>query len=322
MQQSSSTVTPHQNGYMMRRFIIAASAVFLAALSMSAQTTGDEFNSRYESLVKRVGYDGIGVETLLNKWEAAFPEDENMLVGKFNYYLGKSVRSEVVEKTQERFMGEKPFLSLKDSLGNDIHYFQESFYEDSLFAMSSQAIDKAIKLFPDRLDLRFFKITALLAYEKESPDMATSALSSLIDYNGTSHPAWKYEGEAVDGELFESAIQEYCASLYSIGSPTSYESFRTLSEKMLKYSPDNSVFMTNLGTYYFIAKKDNKAALKYYNKVLKKEPDNYTAIKNSVLMARKDKNVKLEKKYLPMLVKYSPDEMERMTAKTRLDSLK
>ena len=306
---------------MMRKILIAAIAATMAAASLSAQTTSAEFKSRYENQVKRLGYDGIGVETLLNRWESAFPEDVDMLVGKFNYYLLKSESSELKARSQERFMGTKPVLVLKDSLGNDVNYFQESFYEDSLFAMSSQAIDKAIKLYPDRLDLRFCKITALMAYEKESPDMATSAISGLIDYDGASHPAWKFGDEAAEEDLFRTGIQEYCATLYSTGSPVAYESFRSLSEKMLKYHPDDAVFTTNLGTYYFVAKKDNKTALKYYNKVLKKEPDNYTAIKNSVLMARRDKNVKLEKKYLPMLVKYSPDETEKISASARLEAL-
>lgn len=306
---------------MMKKLFIMALAVFAAAITLSGQTTSEEFKSRYDNLTRRLGQDGIGVETLLDKWEKAFPEDIDMLVGKFNYYLAKSAYAEVVSKPQERFLGEKPVISLKDSLGNDVRYFQVTSYEDSLFAMSSQAIDKAIKLSPDRLDLRYCKITALLAYEKDSPDMATAALSSLIDYNGTSHPAWQYGDEPAEAGLFEDGIQEYCASLYSIGSPASFESFRSLSEKMLKYSPGSSVFMTNLGTYYFVARNDNKTAMKYYNKVLKKEPDNYTAIKNSVLMARKDKNLKLEKKYLPMLAKYSPDEAEKMSAQARLDAL-
>lgn len=306
---------------MMRRLWIAALAAIAAAAPLGAQSTSEEFNTRYENLVKHVGYDGVGVETVLNKWEAAFPDDDDMLVGKFNYYLTKSSYSEIVKKDQDRFMGEKPVVALKDSLGNDVNYFQESFFVDSLFAISSQTIDKAVKLYPDRLDLRFCKITALLAYEKESPDMATSALSALIDYDGTSHPLWKYGGEAAEKDLFITGIQEYCASLYTIGSGSSYESFRTLSEKMLKYHPDNTIFLSNLGTYYFIAKKDNKTAQKYYNKVLKKEPDNYTAIKNSVLMARRDKNTKLEKKYLPMLAKYSPDESEKIAAQARLDAM-
>ena len=48
-----------------------------------------------------------------------------------------------------------------------------------------------------------------------------------------------------------------------------------------------------------------------YNKVLKKNPDDYATIKNCVLLARNDKNVKLEKKYLPMLIRVTPDETEK-----------
>lgn len=305
----------------MKKLFVTVVVILSAVLSLPAQTTNEEFKTRYETQVKRLGYDGIGVETLLDRWEKAFPEDLDMLLGKYNYYLSKSVSSQIVPKDQDRFLGAKPMLSLKDSLGKDVKYFQENFYVDSLFALSSQAIDKAIKLFPDRLDLRIVKITSLIGYEKESPDMATSALSSLIDYDGTSHPVWKYGEETADKDLFSSAIQEYCATFYSIGSGTSYESFRTLSEKMLKYHPDNAVFMTNLGTWNFVVKKDNKAALKYYNKVLKMEPDNYTAIKNCVLMATRDKNVKLEKKYLPMLAKYGQSDAEKMSAQARIDAL-
>lgn len=305
----------------MKRIITAAIAVLGLSLSLAAQSSQTDFKARYETQVRRVGIDGLGVETLLERWEKAYPEDIDMLVGKFNYYLAKSMTTEMVVKDKDRFLGARPALSLKDSLGRDVNYFEETMYDDSLFAISSQAIDKAVKVSPDRLDLRFAKITALLGYEKESPDMSTMALSGLIDYDGTVHPSWKYGEEAADKILFESGIQEYCASLYSIGSPASFESFRTLSERMLKYSPNNTLFLTNLGTYHFVARKDNKTAMKYYSKVLKLEPDNYTAIKNSVLMARRDKNVKQERKYLPLLVKYGADETERMSAQARLDAL-
>ena len=306
---------------MKKRLIVTALAVFVAGASMSAQTT-EEFRTRYDNQVKRVGYSGLGVETILDRWENAFPEDEDMLVGRFNYFLDKSMSTEMVKKDQERFLGEKPVLTLKDSLGADVNWFQETFYDDELYAQASQAIDKAIKLYPDRLDLRFGKVTSLIAYEKETPDMATLTLSALIDYNGTSHPSWKFGSDVADKDIFESGIQEYCAALYSIGTPSSYASFRTLSEKMLKYSPDSPLFLSNLGTYYFVVLKDNKTATKYYNKVLKLDPGNYTAVKNLVLMARHDKNTKLEMKYLPLLVQYGATDVEKAAAKARLDALK
>lgn len=65
----------------------------------------------------------------------------------------------------------------------------------------------------------------------------------------------------------------------------------------------------------------NKTALKYYQKVIKSDPQNYTAVKNTVLMARRDKNVKLEKKYLPLLVKCAETENERAAAQRRLDQI-
>jgi tetratricopeptide (TPR) repeat protein len=305
----------------MKKYLLTLLLSATSCLALFAQDSAEAFRSRYDALVKRVGYDGVGVETLLDRWEKAFPEDPDMLGARFNYYLVKSASTEVRPKSQERFLGNRPVLVLKDSLGADVNYFQETFYEDSLFAMASQAIDQAVKLYPDRLDLRFSKITSLVGYEKESPDMATSALASLIDYNGTVHPSWKYGDEPAEKDIFEAGIQEYCASFYTIGSPTSYESFRSLSERMLKYDPKNPLFLSNIGTYYFIAKGDNKTARKYYDKVLKIDPSNYTAIKNSVLMARHDKNVKLEKKYLPMLVRYGADEGEKLAAQARLNSL-
>ena len=70
-----------------------------------------------------------------------------------------------------------------------------------------------------------------------------------------------------------------------------------------------------------VCKKDNKSALKYYNKVLKLSPNDYTAAKNCVLMARAEKDVKLEKKYLPILIRATEDEAERLSAEARLKSL-
>ena len=292
-----------------------------SCMSVFAQDSAEAFRSRYDALVKRVGLDGVGVETTLDRWEKAYPEDPDMLAARFNYYLLKSAASEIKPMQKDRFLGNRPVLVLKDSLGADVNYFQETVYSDSLFALASTAIDRAIKLHPDRLDLRFSKITALIGYEKESPDMATAALLALIDYDRTAHPSWKFGDDPATEDLFESGIQEYCATFYTIGSPASYESFKALSERMLKYAPKNTLFMSNLGTYYFVAKNDYKTARKQYDKVLKTDPSNYTAIKNSVLMARRDNNVKLEKKYLPMLAEYGADDAEKAAARARLTAL-
>ena len=116
-------------------------------------------------------------------------------------------------------------------------------------------------------------------------------------------------------------MQDCCFAFYQIGTPASYEAFKELSERMLEYYPDAYQYMTNIGSYYLVYKKDSKSALKMYNKVLKKHPDDYATIKNCVLLARNDKNVKLEKKYLPMLIRVTQDETEKASAQARLSAL-
>jgi tetratricopeptide (TPR) repeat protein len=165
------------------------------------------------------------------------------------------------------------------------------------------------------------KANAYIAYEQESPDMALAYLLSLADENQRRKSSWEYEGEKADQQFFQDAMQEYCYSFYSIGTPAAYEAFRTLSEKLSVLFPDNPGYVNNIGSYYLIAKEDYKSAYKYYNKVLKKHPDDYTAIRNCVLAARKQQNVKLEKKYLEMMLKYG-SEAERLQAEARLAMLK
>lgn len=285
------------------------------------KTEQKAYKDRYELLVSKLGNDGVGIETLLNRWAADYPDDLDMLLGKFTYYYTKCQSSTVERLEQNKYLGADPALSLKDSLGNPVHYFQVTKFDDALFGQATQALDKAIGLRQDRLDLRFYKISALINYEMDSPDMALAELKGLIDFQGTNHPAWNYPGMEVTDEVFAASIQEYCFSFFKIGSPASFNAFKVLSEKMLAYQPSNPVFWTNLGTWQLVCMKNSKAALKIYNKVLKKHPDDYPAIKNCVLLARSDKNVKLERKYLSMLIRVTPDETEKASAEARLKAL-
>lgn len=290
------------------------------ALSSGAQTSS-RFEQRYDLLVSQFGPAGIGVETVLDNWAKVDSTNAKMLQGRFTYLYTKAQSTGLETRPGKKYLGMEPVLTLKDSLGNDVNYFQINVFDDGLYAEAIKAADKAITYWPDRLDFRFMKANAYIAYEKESPDMALSCVMSLVDENQARKSSWEYEGEKVGQDFFQNAVQEYCFSFYSLGTQSGYEAFRALSEKMSELFPDNPGFLNNLGTYYLIAKEDYKTAYKYYNKVLKDHPDDYTAIRNGVLAARKQKNVKTEKKYLEMLLKYG-SEAEKLQARSRLDSMK
>lgn len=138
--------------------------------------------------------------------------------------------------------------------------------------------------------------------------MALASLVALVDEETQRKMVWRYEGEEAPEDFFQEAMQEYCYSFYAIGSPEAMKAFLKLSQKMNALYPESPVFMNNIGSYYMVAEKDYKTALKYYAKVQKKFPDDYTAIKNGSLAAKMSGNQKLEKKFLQALARLKSTE--------------
>ena len=306
----------------MKRLLTFFTALALTLPLLSQTVSQEDYLRRYNNLVSRVGADGVGVETLLDKWAADHPEDINQLVARFSFWFTKCQTSQVIQMDRDRYLGREPIIPMTDSLGRKANWFEDITYDDELFGEAQHALDQAVALAPQRLDLRFLRISALTSYEKESPDMALAQLKALVDENYRQHPAWTHESlETVDDETFKALIQDYCFVFFRLGSESGGEAFKSLSEHMLKYSKDDPLFMDNLGSYYLVRKKDYKKALKYYDKVLKKHPDDETAIRNCLLLARSTKNTKLEKKYLPMMAKYGATESDRASAAARLEAL-
>ena len=305
----------------MKRFLTLLVALVLP-LSLLAQTTQEDYIRRYNNLVNRVGPAGVGVETLLDKWAEAYPDDLQQLLARFSFWFNKGQTSNVIQLPQDRYLGREPLVPLTDSLGRKNNYFEDIVYEDESFGLALEALDKAVALNPQRLDLRLLRIDALTAYEKGSPDMALASLKALVDENYKQHPAWTHESlEKVDDEVFKALIQDYCFTFFRLGTDSSAEAFKALSEHCLTYSKDDPLFLDNIGSYWLVSKKDYKKAQKYYNQVLKKHPDDITAIRNCILLARSKKDVKLEKKYLAMMAQYGESEVDRASAKARLDAL-
>lgn len=299
---------------------IRSAALTAVLLILPLFVGAQDFEGRYKRLIERVGLCGVGVETLIENWAVAEPDDAEMLTAKFNFWLTKGQGTEVVAKSEKRYLGLDPVIVLKDSSDADVYYYEVLKYDDECFREAIASVDRAIAMYPEHLDFRFMKANAYLSYERESPDMALANLLSLMNDFMGGKAKWTYGEEPADEEFFAAAMQEYCVSFYTLGTSGSMEAFRKLSEEMLRHRPDDPDFMCNMGSYHMLAKKDLKAAVKYYDKVLKKHPDNYTAIKNSVLAARMSGNVKLEKKYLRMLAEHGTDS-ERLQAQARLEML-
>ena len=102
----------------MKRSLFIAAALLLSGALASAQTSQD-FLAKYQRQVKMLGADGVGVETIIDRWEEAFPDDGDMLEARFLYNYLKSQSTDVVRKDGAKYLGAAPVLSLKDSTGMD-----------------------------------------------------------------------------------------------------------------------------------------------------------------------------------------------------------
>ncbi len=305
----------------MTRTLAALALLLGTCLPAPAQSTKEDYLRRYNNLVERVGPSGVGVETLLDNWAAAFPEDDQQMLARFAFCYARSQTSRVIELEKDRYLGNAPLLPMTDSLGRKHNYFEDIVFDDDLFADALQNMDRAISAKSWRLDYRFMKINATLSYEKESPDMALQQLKALADEHFTRHPAWVYEGvEQIGDQEFCAFMQDYCAAIFRLGSDASAEAFKALAEHMLKYSKNDPLFLNDIGSYYLV-KKDYKKAARQYDTVLKKHPDDATAIRNGLLTARASKDTKLEKKYLALMARYGETEADRMQAQVRLDAM-
>lgn len=270
----------------MKRILISLAALTLAVAAF-AQTTPEEYLDKYTRLTNRLGYAGVGIETFIDKWEAAYPQDGMMLEARCNYYLEKAMTNQVVPKDQDKFLGNKPILSIPDSTGKNVNYFQETFFDDELFGQAISYINKAIEYHPLDLVYRRDLITCLLAYEKESPDMAVTEIEKLIQQEKTEHPAWLVKGAPIEEGEFSDLMLSFCIDLWGIGTPAAYEAFFTTSSKLTKLYPKSPVFIDNLGSYWLVARGNDVRAMKYYKKALKLDPDDEVAKTNIKIIERR-----------------------------------
>lgn len=268
---------------------VLAAIFLLAATAAAAQTTPEGFKAAYERQKAAVGLTGLGVKGILESWNAAFPNDTLMLEAVFAYNLAKGRSTVAVTRPEKKYLGRDPLLTLKDSTGRLVHYFEVPVYDEEYFASAQKALDKAITLAPNNIGYLFDEITSLLDYEGDSPDMAATALLNLIDRNYSEHPDWNLYGAPFSQQDFTDAVKEYCYSFWKLATPVGYDSFYNVSSRMMRAEPNDPGFIDNVGAYWQVAKKDNKKAAKFYKKALKLDPNDYAASQNMKFITNHNK---------------------------------
>ena len=249
---------------MKRLLLFIILAVSLAG-SISAQNNWYE---RYRECINDSSLEYT--RQVIEQWEQAEPESPDVYAAWFNYY--KMGWDEVMQMTPIPPEDGIQALELEDSTGAPVYLYQVQVFNDSLVAIANEKIDKAISLYPDRLDLPFGKL---------GEDSETMFKSSMQDYFS----------RLFDAELDDKAMQ--------------------LVEWLLQYYPDEVMFRSDKASL-LAKTGNNDQALPLFLSIHKDYPDDNIVISNIAYIYKTMGDKENALKYYRLLSKCDDEEMEEL----------
>lgn len=259
----------------MKQIILALIGLGLG-LNLAAQSFSDSF------------YDALNSDNLpqqrriLAEWTAATPDDIDLYIARFNHYINYS-------------------MTLAESSA------AASALADSGLAV----IDRAIGLFPDRLDLRFGKIYFLGQTMQWQP-FADEILSTL-DRSGAIGHRWQFPNFDNEGEvLIVEGVQDYLYTLFDAvqnagqdGGTDIVPNIRRIAHRAAQLFPSEPSFLSALA-YTYIHDGDLPTALRHLNRAEQLAPTDRAVLQQLVDVHTRMKNKKMAAQYRARL-----DELQR-----------
>ncbi len=118
------------------------------------------FPQDYKAQFKSLQNDTSAQSRVLNEWIKAKPDDPELYVAYYNFYVKKSMKEVIsLERTQQ---GNKSLQITDPKTGKIVAYMNDGVtYDIELVEKGFHYIDIGIEKFPSRLDMRFGKIYIL-----------------------------------------------------------------------------------------------------------------------------------------------------------------
>ena len=280
------------------KFCLRMSLLLLFILNFSNSVNAQ--NEWHEKYLECVHDSDIHVlKNLIEQWEKVEPQSPDVYAAWYNYYV-KLAKDDVVALTKVEPKGNQETLMLADSTGAIAGYlYSANTYNDSIMQIAYNKLDDAIRLFPDRLDLPFGKITVLLQQERY-PDVM-QVLHQVIEQSKNNGNKWLWTlNQPLDDaeDIFKDSMQDYFIQLFDDGQSNDAQqliewllqlyskdimfradkaSILAISERysealpiylsIYKDDPNDIIVTSNIAHIYYI-QGDKKATLKYYSKLV------------------------------------------------------
>lgn len=297
----------------MNKKTIITSLLALVALAVNAQ------NDWYEKYLTCVHDSDVhALKAMIEEWEQAEPESPDVYAAWYNYYIKLSM-TEAVALTKDAPEDNQESLQLTDSTGAVAGYmYGMTSYNDSILQLGFQKLDTAIRLFPDRLDLPFGKITMLFRQNLYSEVM--QELRHVLDRSEKNGNKWLWTlNQPLDDaeNVLKDSMQDFFTRLYD----ADQEDYSLqLVEWMLQLYPTDIVFRSDKAALLAISERYSEA-LPIYLSIHKDAPDDVVVTSNIAQIYYTLGDKKSALKYYNKLAECGDSEMEAI-AKQRIEEIK
>jgi tetratricopeptide (TPR) repeat protein len=294
----------------MRRILGTLIAVLITQIGFS-----QDYQSDFQKYCQT--NDTINQLKVLTEWNSANTKEAELYTSYFNYHFMKS-KQEILAMSTNEPNGES--LVLKDSLnqiagflGNTTHFDQKELDK------GINKIDEGIKLYPNRLDMRFGKIYVL--GEVSDWKNFTSEIQKTIEYSAKNENNWSWtNNEKYDGgeKEFLLDIQTYQLQLYNTGNDNLLKNMGEIANTVLKFYPNHIESLSNLSITYLLTGEYDKG-IEPLLRAEKINPEDYIVLSNIAQGYKLKGDKKKAIEYYEKTVEFGDDKAREFAKKQIID---
>lgn len=246
-----------------------------------ADNSVKERNEKFLSLIEPDSIDDQSVIQVLTEWESATPDNVDLHTAWFNYLLIKSKKQAValnfpgvkngsilqvmsVPGVQGNIPDGK-YVVLSDSINGDpiAALNPKTIFVDSIFWAGINHLDRSLELNPDRLDVWFGKMTALVMKEAY-PEIMTTA-QQIIDRSKQNNNLWQWQYDTPLDERSEEAFSSITDFIFTLGDAGQNELAEQLADSLIAAYPQDLYYTLVKGQYYIKNDELDKAIENHEN---------------------------------------------------------
>ncbi len=218
--------------------------------------------SQFDALNALIGQgDTAMVAAFLNQWQKQDPGSADLVAGKFNVLVWKSMEQTLA--MSDRPIGDNCVtMTPQNGQSDSIIGFlcPTIIYKDPMISQAMAIMDAGIAQYPDRLDLRFGKVYVL--GEMQAFDAFAAAVAATVDYGATHQHKWLWTNNQVVPDpqsVILQSVQDYQVQLFDTEVDSLGEEIALIANTVLKYYPDNIENLSNLAIGYMLEGKIKEA---------------------------------------------------------------